>query len=105
MIKDKGVYTTKCPTCTRVIVMHVSTDGSISPNKCSECELGFAGLQQGEERNTFVIIPAVKKLNIFGNEKTEEKNETDKKEHTLPIKITRGGKEEETKKIKNSFKR
>ena len=82
MINDKGVYTTKCPKCTRSIVMHILSDGSISPSKCPDCELLFSGIDKGKERNTFVIVPGVKKSNIFANEEVVKASEVDKKEDT-----------------------
>jgi hypothetical protein len=56
MIKNKGVYTSKCPACSRSIVMHVLADGSSSPNKCPDCDLWFAGIDNGEDRNTYVLV-------------------------------------------------
>lgn len=89
MLKNKGVYTTKCPTCTRLILMHVLSDGSISPDKCPECELEFASIDKGEQRNTFVITA---KTNTSKYEEKEE--DTDlikitKKDNADLIKITR----------------
>ena len=79
MIKNKGVYTTECPACSRSTIMHVLSDGSISPNKCTHCEMGFAGLENGLVRNTFVIVPASEKFSIFGNKEAEEKNKVEEK--------------------------
>jgi len=98
MINKTGVYTTKCPACTRSILMHVLSDGSISPTKCAHCEMAFAGLENGEERNTFTIVPAVKKLNIFSNEASEERK------HTTPVKTTKVEKDGNTKSKRESFK-
>ena len=80
MIKNKGVYTTKCPTCTRSIVMHVLSDGSISPDKCKECFLEFECVEYGEQRNTFVIIPKAKKKILILNQEAEETKKTGENE-------------------------
>lgn len=82
MIKNKGVYTTECPACSRLIIMHVLNDGSISPNKCIHCEMGFVGLEHGATRNTFVIATAAEKFSIFGNKEPEEKNNVEEKTKT-----------------------
>lgn len=96
MINKQGVYTTKCHECTRSILIHVLYDGSISPNKCSKCEAEFEGIDNGEQRNTFVIVPAVKKLKIFVD---EEANKTGKKPfEAFPLT------KKSSKKIENSFK-
>ena len=58
----KGVYTAECPKCSRSILMHVLSDGSVSPHKCSKCELELAGIDNGEQRNTFVAV--VKKAEV-----------------------------------------
>lgn len=95
MIKDKGVYTTKCPKCTRSIVMHVLSDGSISPDMCPECELGFEGIDRGKERNTFVIVSKTGKSKVVVNEEAKKTSEVfqvtkkDDKKSFLPFQITK----------------
>lgn len=95
MIKDKGVYTTKCPKCTRSIVMHVSSEGSISPDSCSECGLDFEGLDKGNVRNTFVIVPKTGKSKIVVKEEAKKTSEAfqvtkrDDKKSFLPFQITK----------------
>lgn len=79
MIKNQGVYTAKCPKCSRSILIHVSSDGSISPDKCKECSLEFGCVEYGEQHNTFVIVPKEKKKTIFVNEEAEETKKTDEK--------------------------
>ncbi len=77
MIKGKGVYTTKCPKCTRSIVMHVLADGSISPNSCPDCEIGFGSLDKGKERNSFVItLKTEKPESIVSKDDKDEKSST-----------------------------
>jgi DNA-directed RNA polymerase subunit RPC12/RpoP len=93
----KGVYTSQCPNCSRSILIHLLSDGSISPNKCSKCEAEFEGIDKGEERNTFVIIPSkAKKLNIFVDKEAEEKPKERKvpvKTHKESFKIWKDGKD------------
>jgi hypothetical protein len=72
MIKTAGVYTTKCPKCTRSILIHVSSDGSISPNKCKECSIEFECIEHGEERNTFVVVVKTEKSKAVVNDGTED---------------------------------
>ena len=56
MLKKAGVYTAKCPKCSRSILVHLASDGSVSPSECSKCHAEFAGIDNGEQRNTFVVI-------------------------------------------------
>lgn len=56
--------------------MHVLSDGSISPDMCSECDLGFGGLDKGEERNVFVIVPKTNKSKVAVNEEVGETKKT-----------------------------
>ncbi len=72
----KGVYTAKCPTCSRSILMHLASDGSISPKECPECQTGFKGIDNGEQRNTFVIVVGTKKSEIVVNQGAEETKKT-----------------------------
>lgn len=78
MLKNQGVYTIKCPKCSRTIIIHLESDGVISHKKCSDCQMEFEGLDVGEGRNSFVVVPKVKKTGIFGGEVAEE-NKEDKK--------------------------
>lgn len=87
MIKDQGVYTTNCPTCTRLILMHVLSDGSISPNKCAHCGTDFAGLEKGNERNTFVVVSGTSKSKFEEKNKAEEKVEDVEEETDIKINI------------------
>lgn len=75
----KGVYTTGCPICHRLILMHILSDGSISQKKCAACETEFQRLDKGEEPNTFVIVPKENKKTIIVKEESEEIEKTDKK--------------------------
>ena len=67
MLKGEGVYTAKCPECSRSILIHLLSDGSISPNKCPGCEMGFEGINKGEQRSTFVIVAKTKQSKIVDN--------------------------------------
>lgn len=79
MLKNAGVYTTKCPKCSRSILIHLASDGSISPQKCFDCHLEFDGINHGEQRNTFVVVLKEKKLKIVVNEMVEEIKKINKK--------------------------
>lgn len=59
--------------------MHLTPDGSISPNKCYDCDMEFEGIDKGEQRNTFVVIVKEKKSTVVGNEGVEENKKTDEK--------------------------
>ena len=61
MIKKAGVYTAKCPGCGRSILVHLASDGSVSPSECPDCHVEFAGIDNGEQRNTFVAIVKIEK--------------------------------------------
>lgn len=71
MLKDTGVYTVECPKCKGPTIIHLGSDGSVYPHKCSKCEVEFSGIDSGKQRNTFVGLvkevegkPAEKKLTI-----------------------------------------
>lgn len=49
-----GVYTIECPKCKGPTIMHLASDGSINPHRCSKCELEFVGIGSGKQRNTFI---------------------------------------------------
>lgn len=67
--------------------MHVLSDGSISPNKCSVCETEFEELKKGEERNTFVIVARAKKSTIVVEKPASSAEaSTTKKERKLTVK-------------------
>jgi uncharacterized Zn finger protein (UPF0148 family) len=85
MLKDTGVYTSKCPKCGRSILMHLSSDGSVSPKKCPECHIEFEGIDNGEHRNTFVVVVKKEKSRIFVNKEVEEKPK-ESKERKVPVK-------------------
>lgn len=85
----KGVYTSRCPKCGRSILIHLASDGSISPNKCSVCETEFEGIGKGGERNTFVIVVKTKESTIVVNQGAEEVNKTDKKKSSKTFSLTK----------------
>lgn len=85
MLKN-GVYTTKCPKCSRSVLIHLSSDGSISPNKCSQCEIGFESIEKGEQRNTFVVVAKKKESKIVAKEEAEEKVAEKPKERKVIVK-------------------
>lgn len=68
--------------------MHVLSDGSISAKKCSECNAEFEGVNHGEVRNTFIIVPKAKESKTVVNEKAEVKTKVEEKpkERKLPVK-------------------
>jgi len=50
----KGVYTSKCPGCRRVTVLHV--DGNkLDPASCRGCSTEFTGIKDGERLRTYVL--------------------------------------------------
>ena len=76
--------------------MHVLSDGSISPNKCSVCETEFGGIDKGEERNTFVIVVKTKKSTTVANQEAEEKPKAKKvtvKSHKESFKVWKDSKD------------
>ena len=50
----QGVYTVECPKCKNFTIIHLSSDGSVNPHKCSKCELEFRGIGSGKQRHSFV---------------------------------------------------
>jgi hypothetical protein len=78
MLKDTGVYTSKCPKCSRSTFIHLESDGSFNPKKCFDCRTEFEGITKGEQRNTFVIVLKQENKSIFGgNEEPEENKKAD----------------------------
>ena len=65
----QGVYTVECPKCKSFTLIHLASDGSVNPHKCSKCELEFRGIGSGKQRNSFVGL--VKEAEE--NKKTDEK--------------------------------
>ena len=57
--------------------MHVLSDDSIGQKKCVECETEFERLDKGEERNSFVIVPKAKKVEVFVNKEAVETKRID----------------------------
>lgn len=116
----KGTYTAICPACGSSTLIHLLFDGSISPSKCVGCEVGFGGIEAGEERNSFVFVGIVEEEEKIeeGTKKTDKKSsgkkegtkKTDKKSSgnqsfTLKTSKKSSEKKEETKKTgKKSFK-
>ena len=64
-----GTYTVECPRCKNSAIVHVASDGSFYPHKCSKCELECTGIGSGEQRHSFVGLV----------KKAEEIEKTDKK--------------------------
>ena len=79
MLKKAGVYTAKCPKCGRSILVHLASDGSVSPSECRDCYVEFAGIDNGEQRNTFVAVVKTEKSKIVVNEIAKETTKTDEK--------------------------
>ena len=50
----KGVYTVECPKCKSFTIIHLESNGSVNPHKCSKCELEFRGIGNGKQRHSFV---------------------------------------------------
>ena len=50
----QGVYTVECPKCKSFTIIHLASDGSVNPHKCSKCELEFRGIGSGKQRHSFV---------------------------------------------------
>ena len=104
MIKKAGVYTAKCPGCGQSVLVHLASDGSISPDKCKECSLEFECVEYGEQRNTFDIVVKEEKLFFIANKETknkETKNKETKEETKKTAKKT--GKKTGKKTAKNHF--
>ena len=66
----KGVYTVECPKCKSFTIIHLASDGSVNPHRCSKCELEFEGIGSGKKRHSFVGL--VKEAE--GTKKTDEKS-------------------------------
>ena len=49
-----GVYTVECPQCKGSTLIHLATDGSVNPHRCSKCEVEFRGIDSGKQRHSFV---------------------------------------------------
>ena len=49
-----GVYTVECPKCKSFTIIHLASDGSVNPHRCSKCELEFEGIGSGKQRHSFV---------------------------------------------------
>jgi len=99
MIKKAGVYTAKCPGCGRSILVHLASDGSVSPSECPGCHVGFAGIDNGEQRHTFVAV--VKKAEV---KKAEVKEAEEKPASSAEASAAKKGKKLTIKTQKDSFK-
>ncbi len=91
----KGVYTVECPKCKSSTIIHLESDGSFNPHKCSKCELEFSGIGNGERSNSYVGLV----------KDAEEASKTDKKPfEAFSLTKKSSKKNDEGKKIENSFK-
>jgi hypothetical protein len=86
MLKTKGVYTVSCPECQSTTLIHLlDSDGSINPHKCSGCEIEFKGIENGEQRHSFIgIVGEGSKRSSENDEskKTGKKSSKKKKKKT-----------------------
>jgi len=55
-----GVYTVECPKCKSFTIIHLASDGSVNPHRCSKCELEFEGIGSGKKRHS--LLDSLKKL-------------------------------------------
>lgn len=76
-----GVYTVECPKCKNYTIVHLASEGSINPHKCSKCELEFKSIRAGKQRNTFVAIASEAGEITKTSELNEEMKKTGKKSY------------------------
>ncbi|MFT7565365.1 MAG: hypothetical protein ACI8V7_000363 [Candidatus Paceibacteria bacterium] len=76
MLKKPGVYTIDCNECKAQSLMHLNSDESISPDHCKWCKIEFKGIDNGEQRGSYVgIVKEVNKIEITFNKEAEEKTD------------------------------